>query len=471
MWGFLHMLYSKIYMLKKFRKTLFIHRRDLRVQDNTALNEALQNSDRVIPCFIFDPEQISPKNEYRSDRLINFMIECLEDLEEQYEKIGGKIYFFNGNPASVVEKLTKTEGIDAVCFNEDYTPYSLKRDAEIKLVCQKNSIPVFTSHDLLLIGNPNNVLTASSKPFTVFTPFWKKSVTIRVEKPSKVDAGDFATLKESLSETTSLQQFMIPNISDNSEIKGGRKEARNILKTISNLKTYDETHDGLFLKTSRLSAHNKFGTVSVREVFHSVGVALGYEHPLIRQMYWRDFYTYIVFHFPHVIGNSFDKKNEKIYFNESLEGLEEWKNGKTGIPIVDAGMRELNATGYMHNRARLITASFLTKDLHIYWWIGEKYFAQKLIDYDICLNNGNWQWVGGTGVDPVPYFRIFNPWLQAKKFDPNAEYIKKWVPELASLTAEEIHSLNENNIFHVSDYPRPIIDHHKEAQKVKDLYA
>ncbi len=455
----------------RYTKTLFIHRRDLRVHDNNALNEALQNSDHVVPCFIFDPAQISSKNEYRSDRLINFMIECLTDLEEQYEKIGGKIYFFNGDPADIVEKLIKTEGVDAVYFNEDYTPYSLKRDASIREVCAKYSASVHTSHDLLLIGNPASVQSGSDKPFTVFTPFWKKAATIKVEKASKVSVGNFATLKESLPDTVFPQQFIVNNTTTNSEIKGGRKEGRRILQSISELKEYSETHDHPFLKTSQLSAHNKFGTVSVREVFHSIGTALGYDHPLIRQMYWRDFYTYIVFHFPHVIGNSFDTKNEKIFFNRTLKGFEEWKNGRTGIPIVDAGMRELNATGYMHNRARLITASFLTKDLHIYWWVGEKYFAQKLVDYDISLNNGNWQWVGGTGVDPVPYFRIFNPWLQAKKFDPDALYIKKWVPELSSLSAEEIHSLNENSIFQTANYPKPIVDHHAEAQKVKDLYA
>jgi deoxyribodipyrimidine photo-lyase len=190
----------------------------------------------------------------------------------------------------------------------------------------------------------------------------------------------------------------------------------------------------------------------------------------LRQLYWRDFYTYIVFHFPHVIGNSFDKKHEIIFWNKEGKGLDEWKNGITGVPIVDAGMRELNETGYMHNRVRLIVGSFLTKDLHIPWWFGEQYFATKLIDYDISVNNGNWQWVGGTGVDPVPYFRIFNPWLQAKKFDPDAVYIKKWVPELKDLPAGEIHSLFKTTMSENINYPKPIVDHTEEMRKVKMKY-
>jgi deoxyribodipyrimidine photo-lyase len=216
-----------------------------------------------------------------------------------------------------------------------------------------------------------------------------------------------------------------------------------------------------------LSAHNKFGTCSIREVYYIIAETFTHEHALIKELYWRDFFTHVAWNFPHVFGNSFHSKFDKLKWSKNLKTFKAWCNGLTGFPVVDAAMRQLNKTGFMHNRARMIAASFLTKDLHIEWRLGEQYFAQKLVDYDPAVNNGNWQWVASTGCDAQPYFRIFNPWLQQKKFDPECEYIKRWVPELKDLSPAQIHSWYNPKQKAPADYPKPIVDHTQEARITK----
>ncbi len=458
-------------MATKHQRALFIHRRDLRVQDNTALNEAMVSSAEVLPSFIFDPVQVGSTNEYRSDRHVAFMVESLEDLAGQYKNVDGILHTFTGKPDDVVSALITDAKIDAVYVNSDYTPYARKRDEAVRTVCEKHAIPFFSHHDLLLSGDPELVKTGMKKPFTVFTPYWRRAATIDVPKPVALKKGTFISKLTKRDYHTTLHSFMPSKLSEPSAEKGGRAVTRKVLKDITDFTTYAATHNTLSAETTRLSAHNKFGTVSIREVYHAMGAALGYQSPLIRQLYWRDFYVAIVYFFPHVIGNSFDKKHEILYGDHDPVAFKKWQQGITGIPIVDAGMRELLHTGYMHNRARLIVGSFLTKDLHEAWWHGEKHFAQHLVDYDISLNNGNWQWVGGTGVDPTPYFRIFNPWLQGKKFDPQAEYIKKWVPELRDVPAAQIHAAATKPLPDSLGYPQPMIDHTTEMRKVRALYA
>ncbi len=457
---------------KTYVQGVFIHRRDLRVQDNTALTLAVSECEEVFSCFIIDPVQAGPKNEYRSENQIAFMRESLKDLEEQYAKVGGRLHVLHGDPEEVLASIVKSYAPEAVYVNADYTPYAKKRDESLSAVCAnaKNAVTWNASHDLLLCGDPESIKTGTGKPFTVFTPFWRKASLENVLAPRALPKGSFYNEKLPRASYGDLTKLLKSNDSRARAEHGGRVVARKILAGIGDQKSYATQHNDPTKMTSRLSAHNKFGTVSVREVFYAMQKILGGHSPLLRQLYWRDFYTYIVFHFPHVIGKSYDAKNEIIYWNESDADLKAWQEGRTGFPIVDAGMRELNTTGYMHNRLRLITGSFLTKDLHMPWWLGEKYFAQKLVDYDISLNNGNWQWVGGTGVDPVPYFRIFNPWLQAKKFDPRAEYIKKWVPELAGLSASQIHDIAKTNTSPEEGYPKPMVDHYEELKKVKALY-
>jgi deoxyribodipyrimidine photo-lyase len=222
--------------------------------------------------------------------------------------------------------------------------------------------------------------------------------------------------------------------------------------------------------TSHLSAHHKFGTLSIRETHAAIVDAFGSHHTLINELYWRDFFTHIGYHFPRVYGSAFNTKYNAVKWDRNKSYYEAWCKGMTGFPIVDAGMRELNATGYMHNRVRMITASFLTKDLHLDWRHGERYFARQLVDYDPAVNNGNWQWSASTGCDAQPYFRIFNPWLQQKRFDPDCVYIKHWVPELSHLQPAVIHKLATSPSIRVVNYPKPIVDHSTESQKSKELF-
>jgi deoxyribodipyrimidine photo-lyase len=252
-------------------------------------------------------------------------------------------------------------------------------------------------------------------------------------------------------------------------IEGGRTQALKQLATIHRCIDYTKTRDFPALQsTSHFSAHLKFGTLSVREVFSGIAQVLELDHPLLRQLYWRDFMTHIAYHFPHVFGHAFIEKFDRLPWENNRDYFDAWTQGRTGFPIVDAGMRELNETGFMHNRVRMIVASFLTKDLRISWRWGERYFAQHLIDYDPCLNNGNWQWAASTGCDAQPYFRIFNPWLQQQKFDANGEYIYRWVPELRGVPLKTIHQWDKKHAGNF--YPAPIVDHSKESQITKAFF-
>ena len=260
---------------------------------------------------------------------------------------------------------------------------------------------------------------------------------------------------------------LLSTYNENIFFHGGRRNGLTILKNIKEFKEYAQTRDIPAFPTTGLSAHNKFGTLSIREVYYSIKDVLGASHPLIKQLYWRDFYTQIADHFPHVFGHNFLKKYKKLAWRNNTEHFKRWCTGTTGFPIVDAGMRQLNATGWMHNRARMIVASFLTKDLLIDWRWGEFYFAKQLADYDPAVNNGNWQWAASTGCDAQPYFRIFNPWIQQKNFDPQCTYIKQWVPELFDIPPKVIHTLHKNTVS-IKDYPRPIVDHAEQVAYVKN---
>lgn len=453
------------------RRALFIHRRDLRADDNTALRRALAECDEVLPCFILDPKQVGEENEYRSLKQVRFMRESLADLGKQYASRKGMLHLFSGDPEEILPKLIASAGITAVYANADYSPYAKARDAKLAQVCADAGIPFLLSHDVLLSGDPDGISKSDGKPYTVFTPFWKRAMLVEVPKPEAVGTGNFVSEQVAglpYAELESLASDVDPSML---ATQPGRTGGLAILDRAADFKDYAQTRDNLAGSTTRLSAHHKFGTLSIRESYHALGSATGYDSALIRQLYWRDFYTYLAHRIPRVIGSSYDPKHE-ILFGEIDRGmLAAWEEGRTGVPVVDAGMRELLATGYMHNRARLIVGSFLTKDLHQPWWLGEKHFARHLIDYDVSVNNGNWQWVGGTGTDPVPYFRIFNPWLQAKKFDPDAEYIKKWVPELRAFSAKEIHGIPQKPLPQGSGYLAPIVDHAEEMKKVKALYA
>ncbi|MBY0110059.1 MAG: DNA photolyase family protein [Candidatus Babeliaceae bacterium] len=452
-------------MEKKYSLSLFIFRRDLRIFDNTALIEALKSSAHVIVCFIFDPKQVTDKNDYKSNNAIQFMLESLSDLHDQLKKHSGHLYLFYGEPHDIIEDICKIKKIDALFINHDYTPYSLKRDAHIEKICKKLQIEFYAFHDLLLHA-PDDVLTIANKPYTVFTPFYRAALKNPVTEPRQNNFKNYYTGKLI---TEKQPEEILKTFNKNIFVHGGRENGLKILKHIENFKDYENTRDFPELKTTGLSAHNKFGTLSIREEFHSMVKHLGASHMLVRQLYWRDFYTQIARHFPRVFGHSYLEKYDDLAWKNNPEDFKLWCEGKTGFPIVDAGMRQLNTTGWMHNRVRMIVASFLTKDLHIDWRMGEKYFAQHLVDYDPAVNNGSWQWAASTGCDPQPYFRIFNPWLQQQKFDPECLYIKCWVPELASYSPQIINALSTGKI-DIPNYPKPMVDHAKQSAYAKEMF-
>lgn len=448
--------------MKLFKKSLFIFRRDLRVTDNTGLLAAIDESEQVVACFIFDPLQVE-EHPYRSLNALQFLVESLNDLEKQIEKHNGKLHILYGNPQEIVEKIVKNISCEALFFNADYTPFSKKRDQGIVKLCAKIGIPCKIFDDTLLVP-PQEGVKENGSPYTVFTPFFKKMSQRSIPEPKKIIKSSWYTTKiaGSIDELSSIK-----NGYENQSIAatGGRKNGKKLLNDASqNLLHYTKIRDQLHLSTSMLSAHLKFGTISAREAFYSFTEAYGPSSPLIRQLYWRDFLTTIAFHFPHVFGNAFNTKYSGVRWSHAQTAFDRWCKGLTGFPIIDAAMRELNTSGYMHNRARMVVASFLTKDLHIDWRWGERYFATKLVDYDPALNNGNWQWAASTGCDAQPYFRVFNPWLQQQKFDPLAIYIKRWVPELKNLSPAQIHSLHNPKMLRPAEYPLPMVDHSIESK-------
>ncbi len=454
-------------MAKKYQNSLFIFRRDLRLSDNTALIAAIKQSSTVIPIFIYDPIQITEKNKYKSENALQFMIESITDLKKQLAKKNGLLYEFYGAATSVILDIIKKNKIDAIFFNKDYTPFAKKRDNQIKKICANNNIDCISCHDELL-QPPDTIFTQQKTPYTIFTPFFRTARTIPILKPQNLPKPSFCQKPIN----SSYQQLLITSFNNKKLAEhGGRTVSQRILRTIKKFENYNkERNFPAFNATTRLSAHNKFGTSSIREVYYAIKDNLGLKNDLIKELYWRDFFTYIADHFPIVFKGSFRSKYKNIQWKNNKSMFKKWCLGETGFPIVDAGMRELNVTGFMHNRVRMITSSFLIKDLHINWQWGEKYFAQKLVDYDPSVNNGNWQWVASTGSDAQPYFRIFNPWLQQKKFDPQCLYIKKWVPELKNIPPKELHKWNTRYKNHITTYSKPIVDHSKEIAITKYLY-
>lgn len=455
-------------MSKPYSLSLHIFRRDLRLQDNSALIQALSMSDTVIPCFILDKRQLE-LNDYKSDHAVQFMLQSLQSLNQQLQAKQSRLFLFYGIAEEVIEQLLQHETINAVFINRDYTPFSRARDQRIETLCRKYHADFHCYADALL-HEPEEVHKPNGEPYTVYTHFFNKASTLHVNAPHKNTAQHYFSSSLTGEDTQHLDK-LIKKYSRPAAQKGGREEGLRLLRrAASSLQDYAHSRDIPAKQgTSHLSAHLKFGTVSIREVHTAIVNYLGVHHTLIRELYWRDFFTHIGFHFPRVFGAAFHEKYASLKWTNDTTLFRAWCEGRTGFPIVDAGMRELNTTGYMHNRVRMITASFLVKDCHIDWRWGEKYFAQKLVDYDPAVNNGNWQWAASTGCDAQPYFRIFNPWLQQKKFDPECLYIKRWIPELAALLPTAIHDLASHPA-HMSNYPAPVLDHARESQIAKQQY-
>ncbi|MDD2942702.1 MAG: deoxyribodipyrimidine photo-lyase [bacterium] len=441
----------------KYELSLFIFRRDLRLEDNNGLIAALKSSVQVIPCFIFDPRQLSD-NPYLGKNALQFMLSSLTELDNELRSQGSHLYCFAGRAEEVINKLLSELKISAVYLNRDYTKFSRERDAAIAETCQSKNVHFLTYSDYLLT-EPEDVYTGKRTPYTVYTHFLKKASTIPVPQPQTNNYRNYYTVEVQHEARNPLHEIL--PIADKNEkiyLDGGRQNALEVISTIEQFTGYSQTRDFPAMdSTTGLSPHLKFGTISIRELYHCISAKLNKSHPLVRQLYWRDFFCHIAWHFPHIFGQSFNKKYDHLVWENDDTKFAAWCNGTTGYPIVDAGMRQLSTTGFMHNRVRMITASFLVKDLHIDWRWGEQYFAQKLIDYDPAVNNGNWQWAASTGCDAQPYFRIFNPWIQGKKFDPECTYIKKWVSELRQYSTKEIQNLEKGGT--LLGYPEPIVSH------------
>jgi deoxyribodipyrimidine photo-lyase len=456
-------------MTKQYKISLFIFRRDLRLTDNTSLMKAIEMSDRIIPLFILTPVQVSEKNKFKSSNSIQFMIESLYDLDKQCQRYGVKLLVMYGDEIQVINKIYNEIFFDAIHFNRDYTPYALKRDKLILKFCQKNGLGCHNSHDCLLTDTLD-ISAKNGNRYTVFGQYYNNVSSIKIRPVMKINKIKFYHVKIKDTVNTvytieSAEDYLLKNnfyeINDHIAESGGRKECQKILRSLARLKTYENTHNIPSIRTTMLSAHNKFGTCSIREIYYAIKEKTN-SHTLLRQLYWRDFYYYIGYHFPNLYTHEHLTKDVHVdnsEWEQSKVLLNAWKNGMTGFPIVDAGMRELNNTGFMHNRCRLIVSMFLCKDLLINWKYGEEYFSQKLVDIDRAQNVGNWNWSSSYGLDHTSFLRIFNPWTQAKEFDPNCIYIKKWIPELSDV--ENDHILNWNKYYsdYDIDYPKPIVEH------------
>ena len=461
-------------MPKIYENGLFIFHRDLRIKDNVGLLDACKQCKRVFTCFIFTPEQVGKANSYKSNNAVQFMIESLDELSKEIAKNGGKLILLYGPTNKMIEQLVEQLHIDALFFNRDYTPYAIKRDADIQRLSTKLKITCNLSQDYYL-HEPGTVKNGQNGYYHKFTPFYEKALTIDVDSPRNINMSGIlekSTIHNTITIDEAFSQFT--QINADILVSGGRENGIARLRTaLPAQKNYNENRDNLDFETTLLSAYIKFGCVSIREVFHAFKKKYGIHHEVIRELIWRDFFAHILFAYPDVLGHSYNPHFEKIKWKSNAELLNLWKKGMTGFPVVDACMRQLNATGYMHNRGRMIVATFLVKTLLLDWREGEKYFAKKLTDYDVASNNGNWSSIVGGGVYAMPYFRIMNPWIQSAKFDQDAIFCKKWIPELRDVLPKDIckwYDMCKDAKYHNIKYPCPIVDYQEQKEKALKLY-
>ena len=419
--------------------TVFWFRRDLRLQDNAGLYHALKENEEVVPIFIFDTT-ILDNLEDKADRRVTFIHNSLTAMQRQLEELGSTMLVFHGNPIEIFQSLKRK----AVYTNHDYEPYARKRDEEVKNMLAKYGTDFKTFKDQVIFEK-DEVTKDDGKPYTIFTPYsrkWKSLVT-----PAQLKSYPTESYFGSFKKTKAVP---LPSLGEiGFETTGAPFPERVIKQSI--VEKYDQHRNFPAIEgTTKLSVHLRFGTVSIRKLAQ---LAQKKNEVWLNELIWRDFYHMILWHFPQVENHSFKPAYDHIPWRHDEKEFKAWCEGKTGYPIVDAGMRELNNTGFMHNRVRMIVASFLTKHLLIDWRWGEAYFAKKLLDFDLAANNGGWQWAASSGCDAAPYFRVFNPTLQTEKFDPELKYIKKWVPELGT-----------------KEYPKPIVDHKVARDRVLKIY-
>lgn len=418
----------------------FWFRRDLRLNDNTGLRAALKKDYPVQPIFIFDTTILNalPKDDAR----VTFIWENLKKISKQLKEHGSSLRVEYGDPIEIWKKIIAEGNVHAIYLNRDYEPQAIERDKAVQFLMESNAIQFHDFKDHVFFEK-NEVLKGDGTPYTVFTPYQNKWL----EKYAKHNVA-IPTNEEELLSNTAKSSYKVLGLKKIGFEKSTIKAPNYNLKEVEN---YDEFRDYPALdKTSHIGHHLRFGTISIRSlVYFSIRKNKTY----LSEIIWRDFFSQILAHFPYVVDAPFKKKYETIAWRNDEEEFKKWCIGETGYPIVDAGMRELNATGFMHNRVRMITASFLVKHLLIDWRWGEAYFAEKLLDFDLSSNNGNWQWAAGTGCDAAPYFRVFNPKLQTEKFDHQLKYVKKWIPNYDPET-----------------YIKPIVEHKKARERAIAAY-
>jgi deoxyribodipyrimidine photo-lyase len=420
---------------------IFWFRRDLRLEDNAGLFHALSGDTEVLPIFIFDTNILSelPKDDPR----VTFIHRLLEKINAGLKKHERSLAVFHGDPESVFKKLIETHAVSAVFANRDYEPYGTKRDAELENMLARHNIAFHTFKDQVIFET-DEIAKDDGSPYIVFTPYSKKWK----ERFAKTNLSHYAS------------GHFLKNIAPHSypflsldDIHFTKSEIAVPDFDISDdfIMQYEQTRNFPENQTSRLGPHLRFGSGSVREIIAKASAA---QNPtFLNELIWREFFMQVLWHFPQTVTKSFRPKYDNIKWSNAEADFKKWCEGKTGYPIVDAGMRELNATGFMHNRVRMVTASFLCKHLLIDWRLGEAWFAEKLLDYEQSSNIGNWQWAAGSGVDAAPYFRIFNPTEQLKKFDKELSYIRKWIPEFGTV-----------------GYPRPMVDHKEARERCLEAY-
>jgi deoxyribodipyrimidine photo-lyase len=451
--------------------SIFIFRRDLRLDDNSGLLKAITESTKVYPIFIVNPIQVSDTNSYKSQNSIQFMHESLKELEKMSKN---KLTVFHGHDLDVLKDILKSSEIKAVYTNQDYTPFAKKRDREISDFLKKQDIELVLIEDYTLTPI-ESIKTDTGNPYTKYTPYKNKAIKLKVAEPVSFDKkfhGKLHSLSGGVGADI-LEKYYKKNEQIN--VHGGRTNGLDIIKNSKNFIDYVKRRDELTFKTTFLSGYIKYGCISLREVFYGFKKNLPKDSAFFNELYWHDFYAQAIYFNPKVLeGKSMDERFDKIKWSGTKELFEKWCNGETGFPVVDAAMKQINTTGFMHNRARMIVASFLVKTLMCDWRWGEKYFAQHLLDYDPCSNVGGWLWSAGGGFDSQPYFRIFNPWLQSEKFDKNAEYIKTWLPQLKDVPPKDIHTWNESYVkYSDSDkikYPKPCVDYAANRIKALETY-
>ena len=419
---------------------LFWHRRDLRIDDNKGLFEALKQNEIVHPIFIFDKSILDklPNNDQR----ILFIYQEIESLKKSYQNLGSDLWIYYGEPSEIIPKIAQESNCSSVYFNNDYEPYALQRDEEIQVSLNKIKIEFIGKKDHVIFEK-NEVLKDDGKPYTIFTPYsrkWKANL-------KEEDLREYSIEKHTRNLVQKQQEKALISLEEMGFESKVLHDFPDRIAKNEILKNYHLSRNFPAVKgTSKLSLHLRFGTISIRKL---ALIARDQNETYLNELIWRDFYQMIIFHFPKSAENSFKAQYDKIIWEKNEVHFDSWCTGKTGYPIVDAGMRELNATGFMHNRVRMVVASFLTKHLLLDWRLGAAYFAEKLLDFELASNTGGWQWAAGCGCDAAPYFRVFNPQAQQEKFDKSFEYIKKWVPEYGT-----------------SSYPEPIIEHKFARERI-----